>query len=189
MRAPGAQPLCAVVAILLLAADGSPPLDQLMSLLAQRRHGEVQFTEEKYLSLFKQPLRSAGQLIYDAPDHLEERTTTPRPQSLILDHGVLSIHSGSHARTLRLADYPQLAPLIDSILSTLSGDRAALERLFEVQFAGTLDHWQLHLNPHDAQVAASLTRIDLSGERDSIREVQVQQHDGDRSIMHIAQQE
>jgi hypothetical protein len=197
MKARGAQRLCASVAVWLLAApsafleaaDSTPGLDQLMSLLAQRRHGEADFTEEKYLSLFKQPLMSAGELIYDAPDHLEERTRTPRPQSVILDHGVLSMRSGSHAHTLRLADYPALAPLIDSILSTLSGDRAALERLFEVQYAGTLDHWQLHLTPRDSLVAGTLTQIDLQGERDAVHEVRVQQRDGDRSIMHIAPRE
>jgi hypothetical protein len=42
-------------------------LDQLMSLMAQRRHGEADFSETKYLSMLKQPLESSGLLIYDAP--------------------------------------------------------------------------------------------------------------------------
>ena len=112
---------------------GTAGLDDLMALLAQRRHGEADFREEQSLSILRQPLVSTGILIYDAPDHLEQRTLTPRPQSVVLDHGVLSMHIGTRQRTMRLADYPQLAPLIDSIRATLAGDRAALERVFEAR--------------------------------------------------------
>jgi hypothetical protein len=170
-------------------ADGAPPLERLMTLLAQRRHGEADFSEKKYLSLLKQPLESSGVLIYDAPDHLEQRTLLPRPQSVVLDHGIITMQIGKRRQVLRLADYPQLAPLIDSIRATLAGDRAALERVFELGFSGTLEAWQLQLVPRDAQLAATLKRIDMRGERDAVREVQMQQSDGDRSLMSITPRE
>jgi hypothetical protein len=166
------------------ADDTNAGLDQLMALLAQRRHAEASFTEEKYLSVLKQPIQSSGRLIYDAPDHLEERTLTPRAQSVVLDHGLLSMKIANRSRTLRLADYPQLAPLIDSIRATLAGDRVQLEKSFQLSFSGDLQHWQMHLRPRDAQ--AALTQIDLAGEHDRVSEVRMQQRDGDHSIMHIA---
>jgi hypothetical protein len=171
------------------SSDGPPELDSLMALLAQRRHGEADFREQKYLSMLTQPLESAGVLIYDAPDHLEQRTTLPHPQSVVLEHGVVTMQIGKRRRVLRLADYPQLAPLIDSIRATLAGDRAALENSFTLSFSGTLDHWQLRLQPRDARLAATLTRIDMRGERDAVREVQVLQSDGDRSVMSITPRE
>jgi hypothetical protein len=171
------------------SSDGPPELDSLMALLAQRRHGEADFREQKYLSMLTQPLESAGVLIYDAPDHLEQRTTLPHPQSVVLEHGVVTMQIGKRRRVLRLADYPQLAPLIDSIRATLAGDRAALENSFALSFSGTLDHWQLRLQPRDARLAATLTRIDMRGERDAVREVQVLQSDGDRSVMSITPRE
>jgi hypothetical protein len=169
------------------AADDT--LDSVMSLLAQRHHGEANFTEEKTLSVMQQPLKSSGVLIYDAPDHLEQRTLLPRPQSVVLDHGMLSMHIGTRTRTLRLSDYPQLAPLIDSIRATLAGERATLERVFEVTFTGTVDHWQLHLVPRDPQISATLQQIDLEGQRDAVSEVRVAQRDGDRALMHISARE
>jgi hypothetical protein len=173
------------------ATEGGPGagLDSLLTLMAQRRHGEADFSETKYLSMLKQPLESSGLLIYDAPDHLEQRTSTPRPQSVVLDHGIVTLQIGQRRRVLRLADYPQLAPLIDSIRAILAGDRAALERAFELDFSGTLAHWQLRLQPRDAQLAATLKRIDMQGEGDAVREVQVQQSDGDRSVMRITPRE
>jgi hypothetical protein len=169
--------------------DAGAELDRLMSLMAQRRHGEADFSEKKYLSMLKQPLESSGLLIYDAPDHLEQRTTLPRPQSVVLDHGIVTMHIGHRERVLRLADYPQLAPLIDSIRATLAGDRAALERVFQLDFSGTLERWQLRLEPRDAQLAATLKRIDLQGERDAVHQVDVLQSDGDHSVMSITPRE
>jgi tRNA U34 5-methylaminomethyl-2-thiouridine-forming methyltransferase MnmC len=186
---------------LLLAAASSGPaapvtdsaagagLDSLLALMAQRRHGEAAFSENKYLSMLKQPLESSGLLIYDAPDHLEQRTTQPRPQSVVLDHGIVTMQIGQRRRVVKLADYPQLAPLIDSIRATLAGDRAALERVFELEFSGTLEHWQLRLEPRAAPLTATLKRIDMQGQRDAVDEVQVWQSDGDHSIMSITPRE
>jgi hypothetical protein len=170
-------------------SDAGAELDRLMTLMAQRRHGEADFSEKKYLSMLKQPLESSGLLIYDAPDHLEQRTTLPRPQSVVLDHGIVTMHIGQRERVLRLADYPQFAPLIDSIRATLAGDRAALERVFELHFSGTFEHWQLRLEPRDAQLGTTLKRIDMQGERDAVHQVQVLQSDGDRSVMSITPRE
>jgi hypothetical protein len=170
-------------------ADAGTGLDQLMGLMAQRHHGEADFSEKKYLSVLKQPLESSGLLIYDAPDHLEQRTTLPRPQSVVLDHGIVTMHIGQRQRVLRLADYPQLAPLIDSIRATLAGDRAALERVFELDFSGTLEHWQLRLEPRAAPLTATLKRIDMQGQRDAVHQVQVWQSDGDHSVMSITPRE
>jgi hypothetical protein len=171
------------------AGDAGAQLDRLLSLMAQRRHGEADFSEKKYLSMLKQPLESSGLLIYDAPDHLEQRTTAPRPQSVVLDHGIVTMHIGHRERVLRLAEYPQLAPLIDSIRATLAGDRAALERVFELEFSGTLEHWQLRLAPRAGPLTAALKRIDMQGQRDAVHEVQVWQSDGDHSVMSITPRE
>jgi hypothetical protein len=197
VRVPGLAAV-GVLAVAMLALGGMPQsassadgaaLDSLMALLSQRRHGEADFNEKKYLSMLQQPLESSGVLIYDAPDHLEQRTLQPRNQSVVLDHGLVTMQIGRRRRELRLADYPQLAPLIDSIRATLAGDRAALERVFELGFSGTLEHWQLRLEPRDPQLAATLKRIDMQGERDAVREVRVQQSDGDRSVMSITPRE
>lgn len=164
-------------------------LDSLMALLAQRRHGVADFEETQYLSVLKRPAQSSGVLSYDAPDHLEQRTLKPRPQSMVLDHGMLTLQIGSHQRTLRLQDYPQIAPLIDSVRATLAGDRAALAQRFEIRCEGDLEHWQLLLRPLEPKLASMVRRIRLAGERDAILQVEVQQSDGDRSLMRITPRE
>ena len=160
-------------------------LDRLMGLLAQRQHGHVTFTEKHYLAVLDRPVESSGELLYDAPDRLEKRILRPKPETVILEHGVITAHRGKRTYVLNLSDYPQIVPLIDSIRATLAGDRAALERTFKVSLDGTLDHWTLLLLPSDATVARTVKQIRIEGARDDIHTVAIQQADDDRSLLTI----
>lgn len=166
-------------------APSTQDLDKLMSLLAQRQHGHVTFVEEHFLAVLDRPVESSGELLYDAPDHLEKRTLKPKPETVVLEHGVITAHRGRRTYVLNLSDYPQIVPLIDSIRATLAGDRASLERIFKVTLDGTLDHWKLLLLPSDTAVAKSVKEIRIEGARDVIRSVEIQQADGDRSLLTI----
>jgi hypothetical protein len=191
MNGPGVAPVRVLLLIgcaSVLAAEPDP-LDALLGQLAQRRHGIASFEQRQYLSVLKRPLDSSGLLLYDAPDHLEQRTIEPRPQSVVIDHGLVTLQLAAHTRTLRLADYPQLAPLIESVRATLAGDRAALEGEFMLQFSGTLAQWQLLLVPRDPSLAAQVQHVRLSGEYDAITGVEVLQAGGDRSVMRITPRE
>jgi hypothetical protein len=164
-------------------------LDALMSLLAQRKHGHVNFVEEHFLAMLDRPVESSGELLYDAPDRLEKRTLKPKPETLVLEHGVITAHRGRRTYVLNLSDYPQIVPLIDSIRATLAGDRAALERIFKVRLDGSLEHWKLVLVPSDATVGHSVKEIRIEGARDAIHSVEIQQADGDRSLLTIGPQD
>lgn len=185
----GAKWLAAVLAgVVASGAAGvcfADNLDALMSLLAQRKHGHVTFVEEHFLAVLDKPVESSGELLYDAPDHLEKRTLKPKPESLVLDHGVITARRGRHTYVLNLSDYPQIVPLIDSIRATLAGDRASLDHIFKVQLDGTLEQWKLLLVPSDATVAHTVKEIRIEGTRDAIHSVEIQQADGDRSLLTI----
>ena len=169
-------------------AAGSPDaaaLGQLMMQLAARQHAEVRFQESQYLSALSRPLQSAGTLLYDAPDHLEQRIDTPRHQQMVLDHRQLTLQMGKRRHTVQLADYPQLAPLLDSIRATLAGDLPALRQSFVLRFEGAVSQWSLRLTPRDAAISATLREIRLQGQGIQIREVSIEQTDGDHAVMHI----
>jgi hypothetical protein len=167
------------------AASFSDSLDGLMSLLALRKHGHVTFVEEHFLAVLDRPVESSGELFYDAPDRLEKRTLQPKPESLVLEHDVMTAHRGRRTYVLNLSDNPQIVPLIDSMRATLAGDRAALEHLFKITFAGDLEHWKLLLAPSEPTVAKTVKQIRIEGTRDAIHTVEIQQADGDRSLLTI----
>ena len=156
-----------------------------MTALAQRKHGHVQFVERQYLELLEQPLESSGELLYDAPDRLEKRTVRPRAESMLFEHGMLTIERGRRKRVLNLQQYPQVLPFIESIRATLAGDRTALEHLFELEFAGDLAQWTLRLVPRDSQAASVVREIRIEGTQAAVRMIESRQADGDRSVMTI----
>jgi Outer membrane lipoprotein carrier protein LolA-like len=164
-------------------ASPADALGQLMQLLAARGHGHVAFTETQTLSMLDRPLESSGELLYEAPDRLEKRTLKPKPEDLTLEHGVLTDKRGRHTHTLELAAYPQLAPLVESLSATLSGDRAGLERAFVVQFSGDLADWMLELTPRDAAAARIVREVRIAGSRAALKSVGILQADGDRTLL------
>jgi Outer membrane lipoprotein carrier protein LolA-like len=179
--------LAAAVGVLGIVATpaSAQDLDQLMALLAKRQHGHVSFVEKHFLAVLDRPVESSGELLYDAPDRLEKRTLKPKPETVILEHGVITAHRGHRTYVLNLSDYPQIVPLIDSIRATLAGDRASLEHFFKVTLDGSLEHWTLLLLPSDPSVGKSVKQIRIEGVQDAIHTVEIQQSDGDRSLLTI----
>jgi outer membrane lipoprotein-sorting protein len=165
------------------AAGGSETLDAVMHSLAQRRHGQVSFVEQQFLSILKRPVESYGEMIYDAPSRLEKRTIEPRQETLVVDGEVVTVQRGRRSHTLDLKTYPQIVPFIESIRATLAGDRAALEKLFRLDFTGSEMRWTLDLRPLDAQLAKTVAQIRIDGSRDELQRVEILQPDGDRSLM------
>lgn len=164
-------------------AGGTDALDEVMHSLAQRRHGQVSFVEQQFLSMLKRPVESYGELTYDAPNRLEKRTVEPRPETLLVDGEVVTVQRGRRSHVLDLKAYPQILPFIESIRATLAGDRAALERLFRVEFTGSEMRWTLALTPRDAQLAKTVAEIRIDGSMDELSRVEIRQPDGDRSLM------
>jgi hypothetical protein len=167
------------------ALAGDSDLDRIMSALAQRKHGHVTFVEKKFIALLDRPIESSGELLYDAPDRLEKKTLRPRPESLVLEGGVISAQRGRHHYVLDVKQYPQVMPFIESIRATLAGDRAALERTFKVEIVGNFEDWTLVLLPADSKLTRTVKEIHIEGEKDLIRLVEIREADGDRSLLTI----
>lgn len=166
-----------------LARAAPDDLPQVMRLLAARRHGQVDFVEQHFLSVLKRPVESYGVMIYDAPNRLEKRTVEPRPEDLVLDGNELTVERKGRTHVLDLAAYPSILPFIESLRATLAGDLPALERVFDVDFAGNLDRWTLSLSPRDSKVSKIVSRVRIDGSRDVLLKVEILEANGDRSLM------
>ena len=171
------------VFVLAWLCGASSDLDAVMGLLAMRRHGRVEFIEQQFLAVLDHPIESSGELRYDAPDHLEKRTLLPRPENLALAGGVLTVERRGRKHVLDLQRYPQIQPFVESIRATLAGDRSALERIFHVEFAGSVERWNLVLVPVDRQLARTVKQVQIDGSRDQLHRIEIRQADGDRSLM------
>ncbi|MBA4327456.1 MAG: acyltransferase [Polaromonas sp.] len=176
---------------LLLALLGTPAMaawdiTQLMQGLAQNKSGRASFVEKKYIALLDKPVESSGELLYTAPDRLEKRTFKPRPESMLIESGTLTVERNKRRMTLRLQDYPELVAFTESIRGTLAGDVAALRRIYNLDLEGNEERWTLVLRPVETRMLDVVQRIRIGGSRAEVKTIEIEQTDKDRSVMVIA---
>jgi outer membrane lipoprotein-sorting protein len=174
-----------VLAVAAAPALAAWDLQQLMDSLAQNKSGRATFVETKRLAVLSKPIESSGELLYTAPDKLEKRTQKPKPESMVVDGDALTVERGSQKVQLQLQAYPEIAAFIESIRGTLAGDRKALERNYRLALSGTADAWVLELLPLNEKMKAVVQRIRISGTRDQVGSIEINQADGDSSVMVI----
>lgn len=176
---------CLLVSLSIQAGEWD--IDQLMNGLAQTRSGHASFVEKKSIAILDKPVESSGELFYTAPDRLEKRTLKPRPESMVLEQGTLTIEQKGKRHVLPLQNYPEIAAFIESIRGTLAGDRAALERAYRLNLEGGEQGWTLELLPLADRMKKVVERIRIAGERHELRTIEIRQADGDSSLMTITQ--
>lgn len=175
---------------LLLALSLSPAfaawdVTQLMQGLAKNKSGRASFVEKKYIALLEAPVESSGELLYTAPDRLEKRTLKPRPESLLIEGGSLTVERGKRRMVLRLQDYPELVAFTESIRGTLAGDMVALRRVYNLDLEGSEERWTLTLRPMETKMLEVVQRIRIGGSHAEVRTIEIEQTDKDRSVMVI----
>jgi outer membrane lipoprotein-sorting protein len=157
-----------------------------MQLLAQNKSGKATFVEKKYIGILDQPVISTGDLSFVAPDKLEKRTRSPRPETITLDGSTLTIdRPGKNPVTISLDGHPEAAAFIESIRGTLAGDLTALQNYYTLKLIGSADQWRLTLKPKQKKLASIFDRIVISGAQGGIQTIDLEQRDGDRSEMAI----
>ena len=162
-------------------------LDSILASLAQRRHGHALYSEQIESALFKHPLHTSGELLFDAPDRLEKRTLQPAAEDLLVEGDIVTIVRGTHRASLRLSDHPQLSPLIEGIRATLAGDRSRLEKNFQLAFKTTDSGWDLTLQPLESESKPVYTRIQIHGVDGIIHSVTLERATGERTTMTLSQ--
>jgi len=175
---------------LLCASAGAGPsisLSELMRLLASIEQSQARFVETKYSALLKSPLVLTGTLSYRRPDRVEKHVRSPYDERMILEGGRLTLEVSGEKKTFSVAAAPAAAALVESVRATLAGDLDALRQYYSLKLEGALTDWTLTLQPLDAPVQELVRSITLSGSRDQIRRVEVEEAGGDRSVMEITE--
>jgi outer membrane lipoprotein-sorting protein len=162
-------------------------LDSVFSLLAQRPHGHVLYSEEVQSALLKRPLHSSGELFFDAPDRLEKKTLQPAAQDLIVEGEVLTMVRGKHHMSMQLSDYPQLRPLLTGLRATLAGDRSTLEKNFQLAMTASGPTWTLSLRPLASETAPVYERIEIRGTEGNVQGVTLERANGERTTMSLTE--
>jgi outer membrane lipoprotein-sorting protein len=166
------------------AASGEWGLNALMADLSRVQSVSARFVEDKYLASLTRPLHSAGTLRYVAPNRIERTTTEPPGEKIVVEGETLTTSSADgQTVTVALDEHPEIAALVEGFRSTLAGDLATLRRYYGIDFAGGRADWRLTLKPRNPAVRQRVDLIRLSGSGTAVGMVEVQEKDGDHSVM------
>ena len=158
----------------------------LMLLLGSHTPGRATFVETKTLALLKAPLVSEGTLRYEPPGKLTMVTRTPKAESMVIDGDTLTRQAADgRAGRIQLADYPEVAGIVEGIRGSLGGNRMLLEQYYSLQVSGSASDWRMRLTPKESRVGRFIQHIDVSGKAHTILAIDILQADGDSSHMAI----
>lgn len=178
--------LLAFALVVQTAAAAELDIGEIMRTLSQRQSSRANFVELKYIAALQQPLESSGELFFIAPARLEKLTTKPKSERLVLDGDRLQItRTNGRKITMNISDRPEVSGFVESVRSTLRGDRAALERYYMLAAEGSTGDWRLQLTPREAAMRKVISEIRMTGAHAQIMTIEFQQADGDRSVMTI----
>ena len=178
----------AALATALLACAGAHAawdLAALMAILRAHPPGRAHFDETKTVSILDRPLESSGELVFTPPDRLEKHQMSPGDERVVADRDRLVVERAGRRPVIDFQEHPEVAVLIESIRGTLAGDRASLERLYALTLSGGERSWRLVLVPRDPALQSLVAKVAIEGSGASVQRVEIEQADGDRSLMQI----
>lgn len=169
------------------AADAPAWNAQLvLHAIASTQGQTVQFSEEKFLGVLDTPLLSQGELTFRPPDGLEKHTTAPQNERMTIQGQALTYTRQGKTYQLDLTEHPEAAAYAVSIRALLTGDIAALQQSYLLQFSGDAAHWSLQLLPTDPRLLSLIKAISVTGSGGYLHIIEYDQADGDRSVMTLA---
>jgi outer membrane lipoprotein-sorting protein len=161
-------------------------LQGVMTKLAAVKSAQSSFVEKRYLKLLKEPIESTGTLSYTAPDRFEKQTQKPIAERMSVERHMVTIQTGQKKpQQIYIDQHPALAAIVDAIRGALSGNSIALKNTFNISAEGSARQWTLNLVPTEQKQAGYIRVIRVSGADDFIEAIEIQQADGDRSVMQM----
>lgn len=163
-----------------LREPASLSLAELMDGMATTAGVIADFSEQKQIALLEKPLSSSGTLYFVPPDRLARFTLKPETSALIIDGDELRFQQGDGEK-FDLSENPMARVFVDNFIVLFNGDLPKLQGLYHTNFSAEGDDWTLILEPRRSPLRGLVKQIALRGNLQGIREMVLQNLDGDRT--------
>lgn len=160
---------CAAAAEVPAVGEGPNPA-LVLRALARPAPSATDFVEIRGSALLKQPLQISGQYRRPDRDTLVREVRSPYRETTTIAQGQAVVaREGKAEQRYPLDRVPELAGIQSSFGALLEGDAQALQRQYRVQSQGTLQQWQLQLQPRDPALLKRVRAIRLYGDGGELR--------------------
>jgi len=164
------------------AQEAAPvTLDSLMASMASIDGLEAHFREEKHIALLAAPLVNEGTIHFVPPARLLRQTERPSRSMVRIERDRLFASDAESESQLDLSEAPAVRVFVQSFLWLLSGNRAELERAYDLRFEAEGQRWQLVLRPRAAPLTRMIREIRASGTGIVLHRLVVLETSGDSS--------
>jgi outer membrane lipoprotein-sorting protein len=183
---------CVIVAFALQAADEAPLqsvanpqpiLEDLQQKMSTLKSVWLEFTQERELKLFSEPLKSEGVMLIAQPDQIRWETTAPYQSILLANHKSVAQFERTDGEWKKLKlGFPQmLKRVMDQMVLMNQGKLDALMADFTISVATNSTAVVLMLVPKDANVRGMLESLEIRLKPDlsATREVVMHEPGGD----------
>lgn len=142
-------------------------LASLQQQLASQSLVRGDFSQQRHIAMFEQPLASSGQFLLAKEHGLLWHQTSPFPVSLVLTEDKLrQTFANQPAQIVTKQQNPMAFYFSHIFLSVFHGDTEQLKQQFELDFSLQGEQWQLTLVPLSAPLNSVFKQIMLSGQQD-----------------------
>lgn len=164
-----------VLLFLLPACVLAGDLDKLQRGMASLKSVYLEFTQERHLSLFAEPLKSEGVMLIEKPNRIRWETTTPFSTILLGDHK--SVAQFEDGKKLNLGFPQMLQRVMEQMTLMHQGKLDALT----ADYAVTLTNDTITLIPKDSTIRGMLEAIEMrmAPELAAVKEIVMKEPGGD----------
>lgn len=155
-------------------------LAELMDGMASTAGVMAEFRERKQIALLEKPLASSGKIYFVPPNRLVRFTLEPESSALIIDGEKLRFQQGDREE-FDLSGNPMARIFIENFIVLFNGDLPKLRDLYRTNFDAEGENWTLILEPRRSPLRGLVKEIALRGDRTGVREMVMQNTDGDRT--------
>lgn len=162
-------------------ASAQDSLDGIRERLEQPAVLRGEFTQQKHLAGFRNPLRSNGAFVLARERGIVWRTLAPFPSTTVVtaDRILSRLPDGSSRVELDAREQPALGAVNALLFALFAGDVAVLSERFETTPAMPDDtRWTLGLVPKPGALRDIFVRIELEGDA-YVRNVRIEERGGD----------
>jgi outer membrane lipoprotein-sorting protein len=138
------------------------------------------FTEEKHIALLARPLKSTGTIYFDHDKGIARTTLTPKHEQVVLTTTSLRIRKNNRTEEIPLDKSKDLKAFALIFPTLLRGNRAELERAFDIGLYGSdVDWWALVFTPKAESLRALVRRVVVVGRKAELVSLQISEASGD----------
>jgi len=180
--------LCVLVMLAVVApAIAATDVEAVKQRVAKVDVLRGEFTQEKQVAGFKNPLRSQGRFVLAQAHGVIWTTLKPFPSEVVVTRDrILSRQSDGSSRVeLDGRQQPAMRSVNAIMFALMSGDAQALSAQFTVKVEARPNNgWSMQLSPRSAMLGKVFTGLKLQGDR-YVREVEITEANQDVTRIHF----